>query len=298
MRLGIELSLNRIFDTPTVRHMCKYLHNGVDQSAAVTIPLRQGSSDNTLYLINEWSHFLDLSKALQGRVTTAAVRANGPNWLRQLVGNDDPAAAIVRLSDAYAEAILARHQGGNFSIGGRSFGGVLAIETACRLQERGATPDVVFLFDTALWGDWRRAFDKRFLVRKVMLVLRGEGLAMAKRTASRIYDRFWSLRRIGMNETISEEQLQKKLGRSGTEAYRGPTRPLASSIALFSSVNGYCLEWPEDPCLGWARHFKAALAVIPTPGDHDSLLKQGNAEFVAAEIVRVLKERHRSVHGS
>jgi thioesterase domain-containing protein len=182
------------------------------------------------------------------------------------------------------------------SIAGSCFGGVLAIETACRLQERGAAPDVVFLFDTALWGDWRRALDNRFLVRKVMRALRGEGLAMAKRTVSRIYDRFWSLRRIGMIETISEEELQKKLRRSGTEAYRGPTWPLASSIALFSSVNGYALAWPEDPSLGWARHFKAALAVIPTPGDHESLLDQGNAEFVAAEIVRVLKERHRSVH--
>src|SRR5438477_7902008 len=136
--------------------MCAPVSVAVRPKPAVILPIRSGQSQKTLYFTHSAFDFSALSNALTSDISTAFVTTNGIKWLRQLVGGRDILAAVDRISNAYAQAIFARHQTGPCYLAGHSFGGILALETACKLEERGVAPDIVFLFDTYLHGSIHR----------------------------------------------------------------------------------------------------------------------------------------------
>src|SRR5262249_55482992 len=130
----------------------------------------------TLYFVHSSFEFSALSDALTSDVSTAFVTANGPSALRQLMSSGDTLAVIDRIASQYALLIFARHQKEPYCLAGYSFGGILALETACKLEELGAAPGIVFLLDTYLHNAIHRIlYDVRYngwLRRKFKEVLR------------------------------------------------------------------------------------------------------------------------------
>jgi amino acid adenylation domain-containing protein len=184
-QLGLQISLDTIFDHPTVREICISLSESIESKPAVVLPLRSGQSQKTLYFTHSAFEFSLLSDALTSDISTAAVTTNGIKWLRQLIGGGDMLAAIDRISDAYAQAIIARRQTGPCYLAGHSFGGMLAVETACKLEERGAAPDTIFIFDTYLHSSMHRIMydilHNGWSARKFHEILRGDRHEIARR---------------------------------------------------------------------------------------------------------------------
>ncbi len=296
-QLGLEISLEAIFDKPTVRGLCTSLGESHARKPAVIVPIRSGQAQKTLYFIHSGSEFSALSDALTGDISTAFVTANGAKRLRQLIGGRDILGTIDRISDAYAQAIFARHQSGPCYLAGHSFGGILAVETACKLEEQGAAPDIIFLFDTYLHGSMHRILydllHNRWLARKFREVLQGHRHEVARRVrflSRSAFDRLIRSAIVEESSASSEEDLHlifREIREAGTQGYRGPSRPLTSRTVLFratESIGGGAMR--IDPNLGWARHLGANLTVIPMPGDHFSLLKDDHAGVAAGEIER------------
>jgi thioesterase domain-containing protein len=111
-----------------------------------------------------------LSDALTGEISTAFVTPNDIKWLREQIAVGDILATVDRISFAYAKAIAAGHRAECIYLAGHSFGGILALETARKLQELGMASDSVFLFDTYLHNSIHRIrydiFDNGWLYRK------------------------------------------------------------------------------------------------------------------------------------
>jgi amino acid adenylation domain-containing protein len=299
LQLGLEISLDTIFDHPTVREICISLSESIDSKPAVVLPIRSGSSQKTLYFTHSAFDFSALSDALTNDISTAFVTINGIKWLPQLIGGRDILAVIDRISDAYAQAIIARHQTGPCYLAGHSFGGILAVETACKLEERGAAPDIIFLFDTYLHSAMHRILynilHNGWLARKFHEILRGDRHEIARRARFLTRNAFNRLTRSAIfvkSCTNCGEDLKlifRDLREEASQAYRGPTRALTSHVVLFratKTVGGRIMQ--IDPNLGWARHLGANLTVIMTPGDHYSLLKADHVNYVAGEIDRGL----------
>ncbi len=176
-QLGLEIGLDTIFDCPSIAKLCTALDESAELTPAVVLPLKFRLGEKTLYFTHSSSAFSTLSDALTSDLSTAFVTMNGTRRLRQLIAGGDVLAAVDQISEAYTKAILARHKTEFCCLAGHSFGGIIALETACKLQERGATPDIVFLFDTYLHGAIHRIlYDIRYngwLARKVKEVVRG-----------------------------------------------------------------------------------------------------------------------------
>jgi acetoacetyl-CoA synthetase len=296
--LGVTIGLETIFRTPTVRELCASLHESKERKAAAILPMTQVSSQRTLYFV----HYAlsELNSVLPGDIATAFVTINDAKFLRELIGRKDRLGAIDRIADAYAEAISARHRTGSFCLAGSSFAGILAVETACKLERRGIIPDAVFLFDPYLHRYvYRVLYDivhDGWLPRKIAM-LRKDWRKHATRVSRKAFNPPSGNHNVDLESELSSLRAQLLVA---SEAYRGPSCALRSQTVLFRatrSPGGKTMQPGGN--LGWARRVGTNLTVIPAPGDHFDLVTGEQARFIAAEINRRMPQiepmRHRNV---
>ena len=254
-RLGIELGVERIFKAPTVRTLCGSMSETAVPLPAVALPISTSRAPDILYFVHGRAQFIPIAKALQDAVASVAVFPNGTKWLKRLVGDDDPLGAIRRVSDAFAQAILNAHRGEHLYVAGHSFGGSLAVETACQLEALGTRPHGVFIFDTKLRSD------------------QGSGRTPARRRDARV-----------ATDGTEFSRAMDAFRIAGVHAYDGPSRQLSSPVVLFTaSEDSTAWRRVEDITLGWGRHFGAQMTVIPVPGDHATLI-EAHAIAIAREM--------------
>jgi acyl-coenzyme A synthetase/AMP-(fatty) acid ligase/thioesterase domain-containing protein/acyl carrier protein len=303
-QLGFEISLDAIFSSRSIADLCAALDENREAALAIVLPVKSGPSQRTLYFTHSGFEFSALSEALTSDLSTAFITTNGTKLLRQLAAGGDVLAAIDRISSEYARTIFARHQTEPFYLAGHSFGGILALESACKLEELGAAPGIVFLFDTYLHGAIHRIlYDIRqngWLGRKFKEALRGNRQEIARRARFLARNAFHRLTQSAIFEkapTNAEADIGsifRDLREEASQAYAGPKRPLVSQTVLFratKSVEGRVMR--IDPDLGWARHLGANLTVVMTPGNHETLLSREYVSYVAGEIDRQIGLRPR-----
>ena len=317
-QLGIEVSLETIFERPTVRELCVSLSESIakmspggfqpmhwgdefvfESKSAIVMPLRSERSSKILYFTQDTFDYSALSDSLTREISTASVNVNGLQWLRLLVDGRDIVSAIDRISDAYAEAIIAERQAGPIYLAGYSFGGILAVETACKLEEHGVPPDAIFLFDPHLHNSVRHILYD--MLRSGLSAFRFNAIRSGSRHENGRLGRF--LTRYALNRptgsTISAKWRRKRgedvgsifrgLRNEASQAYLGPVRTLTCHTVLFRATKplaGRATEIRAD--IGWARRLEENLTVVLTPGDHRSLLDAENVSDIATEINRQL----------
>ena len=296
-QLGFEISLDTIFDCPTIRKLCAALDEKAERAPAVILPVKFGQRNKTLYFTHSGFDFSALSAAMQSDISTAFITANGAKWLHQLAAGQDILAAVERISEACAQTIFARHGTEACCLAGHSFGGIIALETACKLEELGATPDVVFLFDTYLHSSIHRIFyDIRhngWLTRKFKEFVQGNRHEIGRRASFLSRYIFYRLTRFAMFEkprAVAEKDVNlifRGLREEASQVYRGPARRPTSRTVLFratKSIAGRTMR--IDPDLGWAGRLGENLTVIMTPGNHETMLGSEYVASVASEIDR------------
>ena len=262
-------------------------------------PLRTGSSEKVLYFIQRLDEYAALSDALESELSIATVTPKDTSVLRELIANRDVSSAIKRIAEVYAQAIIdAGRDSKRVYLAGYSFGGILAIETACELEERGFKPDMVFLFDTFLRPAAHRIFydvwHNKWLSRKVKEVTRGDRHEFARRIRSLSLRLFYQSKGHHVfkgTSTTRGYELHTILRESGGQTYRGPNRTLTSDVVLFRSGwlnTGLGVEAPrrQDPNLGWANNLRGTLTLIPMHCDHTNILRDDNLNSVAAQMNR------------
>ncbi len=308
-QLGLAISLDTIFDSGSIADLCVAVGESNEAPLTVVLPVKSRPNQRTLYFVHTGFEFSALSEALTSDLSTAFITINGARALRRFLDNKDALAAIDRISSEYAQAIFARNQTEPCCLAGHSFGGILAVETASKLEQLGAAPGVLFLFDTYLHGAVRRIlYDIRYngwLGRKLEEAARGNHRKIARRARSLARDTLHRLTNFEVFEKRSEiiekseaspetviSSLLLDLRDEGSQAYAGPKRRLESHTVLFRatrSLAGNVIRVNSD--LGWARKLGANLTVVTTPGNHLSLLSREYVGHVAGEIDRQIASR-------
>ncbi len=292
-QLGIECGLSTIFEARTVRELCNCFDRIDEQRPVALLPLTHGDRAGRLYFVHAMSPLLGLIKALDGSVSSSAIITSGAKQVRQLIKDANTVDAIGLVCDAYAEAIRASHKAGPIYLAGHSFAGMLAVETACRLERRGMAPKVVFLLDTGLppylkriWGKW--------LIRKAKQVVNGGVWAIVSDALSVLAERSSALRPHVADDRLreaSETDLYPVFSGEGMRAYRGPSSPLSSAVVLMRATERGDLAqgtWKADQRLGWGRCFGDKMSIVPVPGDHESLLNADNVKHLATRMLPYL----------
>ena len=81
--------------------------------------------------------------------------------------------------------------------------------------------------------------------------------------------------------------IYRDLREEASQVYKGPNGALQSQTILFRATKdagGNTIR--IDPDLGWARRLGDNFSTVPTPGNHQSLMTDHYANWVAAEIDR------------
>ncbi|GAA1575581.1 type I polyketide synthase [Actinomadura kijaniata] len=141
--MGGEVTRGELLATPTAEHVADHIRAADEEAARQTVrPLKPTGDRRPIFI------------AHPAGGTTACYRQ-----LVALLGDDQPVYGLERFDDAppvevraarYAERLVEAQPEGAFRLGGWSFGGVLAYETARRLRAAGREVEFVALFDAGL----------------------------------------------------------------------------------------------------------------------------------------------------
>jgi len=292
--LGVPVGLDRIFGRSTVRQLCASLKEGVSAEPAKVLFLAGTGASHTVYFIHAAFEFAPLCEALSPDVAASFVTIHNRRWLRQLMADNDILKVLDYISDAYAEAILSAHGGGGLCLAGHSAGGIFAVETACKLEQRGVATDSIFLFDTYLHSSVHRAvYDALHnggVIQKVRNLLRvgGNGLFAVTSNGSKS-SKVSAVQQANTTSDMEFGRLLSQLREKTSEAYPGPRRSPACRTVLFQAtktVEGQTRRIDPDP--GWARVLKANLSVTPIAADHFNMVTGEPAKHLAAKIKRFM----------
>ncbi|WP_262401874.1 non-ribosomal peptide synthetase [Actinomadura sp. CNU-125] len=141
--LGTEATRGELLATPTAEHVAEFIRAADEEAARQTVrPLKATGTRRPIFI------------AHPAGGTTACYRQ-----LVELLGDDQPVYGLERFEDAppveeraarYVRHLLEAQPEGAFRLGGWSFGGVLAYETARQLRAAGREVEFVALFDAGL----------------------------------------------------------------------------------------------------------------------------------------------------
>ncbi|MET7481820.1 acyltransferase domain-containing protein [Streptomyces sp. NPDC005538] len=285
---GVELHLRELFDATTVAELADRV------SRLTTTPrlLHAGGTQPPLFLFHAAGGSSDVYRALAGNL-----------------GEDRPVHGLDRIEDArtvsekarrYAEAITAAHPDGPYLLGGWSFGGFVAQETARQLTASGRDVELVALIDsvrplphpdrvrTHLMGFARHIADTY----GVQLPLPYDDLVALDDDHERIDLVLGALREaVRVPPAALEHQRASYLDLRIGEAHQ-PGR-YEGRVVLYRATEPapHTVRDPayerDDDALGWDE-VCPRLTVVPVAGHHLSLLDPPYVDEIAAHLRRVL----------
>ncbi|MER7405897.1 type I polyketide synthase [Streptomyces sp. NPDC000070] len=297
---GIELPLRDLFAAATVEDAAARIRQALPREAIPLRPLRATGSRPPLFLVH----------AAGGPVTVYRT-------LAERLGEDRPVYGLDRIEEArtvpekarrYAEAIAAAHPDGPCLLGGWSFGGFVAQETARQLTAAGRDVPLVVLIDSVrplprpglTRADRIRAHFEGFAghvaeTYGVRLELPYDELVAMDDDADRIGTVLRALREAAeVPPAALEHQRASYLDMSIGEAHRpgdydGPVVLYRATEPAPHTVRDPAYE-RDDEALGWDE-VCPRLEVVPVSGHHLSLLDPPHVDEIAAHLSRVLAER-------
>ncbi|MEU0389065.1 beta-ketoacyl synthase N-terminal-like domain-containing protein [Streptomyces chartreusis] len=297
---GIELPLREMFAATTVEDAAARIQHALPGEDTPLRPLRATGSRPPLFLVH----------AAGGPVTVYRT-------LAERLGQDRPVYGLERIEEArtvpekarrYAEAIDAAHPDGPCLLGGWSFGGFVAQETARQLAAAGRDVPLVVLLDSVrplprpgvTRADRIRAHFEGFAghvadAYGVRLELPYDELVAMDDDRDRIDTVLRALREAAdVPAAALEHQRASYLDMGVGESHRpgrydGPVVLYRATEPAPHTVRDPAYE-RDDEALGWDE-VCPRLEVVPVAGHHLSLLDPPHVDEIAAHLSRVLAER-------
>jgi thioesterase domain-containing protein/aryl carrier-like protein len=177
---------------------------------------------------------------------------------------------VEEMAAEYLDAILACQCEGPYYLSGYSFGGLVALEMAHQLLDRGHEVALLVLLDSG-GPDTVRAGQRTFL---------GIGADAARRLLARLCNLFL---RPGRYLPL-RLRLSYFLGVSRGASHRYAPRRYPGHIHILHAADN-----PRTPQLRWAGMSTAGLTVDEVPGHHTSMLAEPHVQRVAAQLSHVLQ---------
>ena len=177
---------------------------------------------------------------------------------------------VEEMAAEYLDAILACQCEGPYYLSGYSFGGLIALEMAHQLLDRGHEVALLALLDSG-GPDTARAGQRTFL---------GVGADSARRLLARLCNLYL---RPGRYLPL-RWRLSYFLGVSRGASQRYVPRRYPGHIHILHAADN-----PRTPQLRWAGMSTAGLTVDEVPGHHTSMLAEPHVQRVAAQLSQVLQ---------
>jgi thioesterase domain-containing protein/acyl carrier protein len=144
---GQTVPMTSIFDAPTIAGMAAILDGQPSATdASPLVVLRPGTEGPPVFIIHpvggSTMQLIPIAKTFPGRRRVYGVQARG------LDGTERPIDRVDAMADHYLKAIKQAQPQGPYLFAGMCFGGLIALEIARRLLERGDTIGLLACLDT------------------------------------------------------------------------------------------------------------------------------------------------------
>ncbi|MFF4508852.1 acyltransferase domain-containing protein [Streptomyces sp. NPDC001401] len=300
---GIELQLRELLGTPTVEQLAERIGQALPAGDGTPLrTVRAGGSRPPLFLVHAAGGTTDVYRALADRLAD-----DRPVYGLERV---EQARTVTEKASRYAEVIAAAHPNGPCLLGGWSFGGFVAQETARQLTAAGREVELVVLIDSVrplarpghTPDDRIRAHFTGFArhvadTYGVRLELPYDELVAADDDGERIDTVLRALREAAdVPAAVLEHQRSSYLDLRIGEAHR-PGR-YDGRVVLYRAVEPapHTVRDPayerDDETLGWDE-VCPRLTVVRVGGHHLSLLDPPHVDEIAARLRRELAEQTR-----
>jgi thioesterase domain-containing protein/acyl carrier protein len=276
---GTNFPVSLVFQAPTIEDMAQRLP-GLISSASSVVCIQKHGSLPPFFCGGSMRQLLDLSRGLGSDQPFFQLDAFAVQQQR-FSANEPLYASVPDLAARFRRDILSIQPAGPYFLGGMCDGGIIALEIALQLQEKGHEVALLAQFDTPVNGYWRK--------RPIDLFREGYDLIVSGRLTSRLHKRFYARKmpRLPMSE---EEQITNLIW-SAIRAYR-PNRVFQGEIQIFRGPRP--LIWfYEDVVTGWTARASKGIRVHEVSGQHGKLFGHPVSQRMIANIIE--QARHRSL---
>jgi thioesterase domain-containing protein/acyl transferase domain-containing protein len=294
-----DLDLTALFEARTIRQLAQLIHAGGKPQLRETsvwsplVAIQPNGSKAPLFLAHPVGPSLLPYKTLANYLGS-----DQPVYgLQSPLASGGPSTSM-RLEDLasiYLEAVRKSLPQGPYLFGGYSLGGLIAFEMSRQLSAQGQIPDRLVLLDTStreipadiprghriarIWQNFQnerfsyvfnrvRSYWEQFLRNHITEISR------AFRAAGKSLP-------VGLRH-IAVEETHKRI------MYAYELQPFPGKIILLRSLDGRRQAKNGDPTLGWSEFARGGVEIVDVPGDHLSILRDGNVNVLASALKSVL----------
>jgi amino acid adenylation domain-containing protein len=292
--LGMPIPVSLIFRHPLLKELAAQLRNGTSSAAGASIvPLRSRGAQPPVFcfhaLFATALFYADLVRELGEDQPAYGLQTPG------LYGEEAPQRDLDGLVERHLAAIRRVQPHGPYRLIGYCMGGVLALETARRLQAQGETVERLILIDSfhAPRGLPAPPTEPDALLKAFAmdLVERGGGVPheveadfSASDESGRIaFTMEWARRAHVLPPDIATAEMfvpWMRASAANAALYLGHAVAPYAGCVLFLRAE----ERGMDPLQSWGDTFGTALRIVDVPGNHASMIEPPHVSVLAAVI--------------
>ena len=277
---GLFVPISSMITSPTVREIAKVIksESKVDGFGDVVV-LKKGNTEPPLFCLYGVLLYKDLADCLETpRMVCGVYLQEELALMHKGTACDEFGvfSSVEKIAERYMKSIMAFQPSGPYFLCGESFGGIIALEVARKLQERGQKVDCVAMFDTSTPKHLNSLSSSRRVARHLQL-LKERGIQYAKEKSLaylRSLKSFYQRLATKTADVVDTREAARKLAseKYEPEFYRGDV------ILLRATERDEFDVGASD--LGWADHVQC-LDIHNILGDHLGILKRGRVEAIA-----------------
>ena len=299
-QFGMNLPLATLFASPTISELAGVLTGeNVQQLNLPIVPIQPKGNQQPFFCIHPaGGHvlcYVGLSRYLGKDQPFYGLQASGFN------AGEEARTSVEEMARAYAQAIQEFYPEGPYRIGGWSFGGVVAYETAQQLQAAGKEVSLLALLDSyvPILLDKAKVIDDVYLVGVLSRVFGGmfgldnlvepeelEGKTIPEKI-DYIIDK---ARKVGIFPPEVEQQQNRRIldvlvgTIKATYAYK--RKPYPGKVTVFRAREKHIMA--PDPTLVWVELFSVlaadAIEIVDVPGHHYSFVLEPHVQTLAQRL--------------
>lgn len=269
---GISFDIGQLFTSPTIRLLSNKISEEGDAPVSTIVTLQKSGINPPLFCLFGINLYQKLADSLGKDQPVYGIYVSQEEKLFEHAMHNKLSENIAtQLASLYCDAIIRQQPHGPYQLAGISFGGVVAVEAAKILQQRGEEVSLVVLLDSILPSGVNRSGWKKlkYVIRKFKEIVASK-LDILRKTSNEL-------------DAKSLEKYRKQAFHTAMASHAIKGEKYSGKVILIKAENqsswGSGVHFKED--YGWSPFLAQPLEIFSVNAAHLEMIDNQNAKKVA-----------------